>query len=288
MPRVLRTLRRAARAAARRLWVAEGVQQCGEPLSPEIRARFVALGLTSDELDALDLREASIRYPEGWRDRGNRIYLAAGVGLNPEFVTASAELGGLSGVAIVLGSPIDGLAVLGIHGDDASVFIGPECWLPSAQVHCGGGSSVVLRRLVTCTFAGHLDARNGGAIFADTDQLWASRVYIATDDMHSLLDAETGARLNPRGGRIRLARHVWLGQESVVLGGAHIAEDSVVGMRSMVRAGSYPEGSVLVGTPARIARTGVTWSREDVTGIADYPRPAGRVAPNAAVDNSVR
>src|SRR5690554_5747490 len=126
VPRLVRILRRVAGGALRRLRPAAGATQRGEPLSVETRARFMSLGLTGDELDALDLREASIRYPDGWRGRNNRIYLAAGVELNPEFVTGNAELSGLSDVAVVLASPIDGLAVLGIHGDDASVYIGPE------------------------------------------------------------------------------------------------------------------------------------------------------------------
>ncbi|MBF0673448.1 MAG: hypothetical protein IR160_12780 [Salinibacterium sp.] len=244
------------------------VEHRGAALSEAARERLLSHGLEASELDALDLREAGLRYPEGWRERGNRIYLADGVALVPEFVAANSELSQLSGVLVVLGSPIDGLAVLGIHGDGALVFIGPECWLPSTQVHCGADSAVVLRRLVTCTFAGHVDARNGGAIFADIDQLWSERVYIATDDMHTLIDVKSGARLNPFGGRISIGPHVWLGRESVITGGARLGANSVIGMRSLVRAGTYPEGAVLVGTPARVGRTGVTWSRDDLPGDA--------------------
>lgn len=226
--------------------------------------RLTALGLDRDEVEALGLREAAVEFPEGWRERDNRLYAAPGVTVHPDFVTARSAFAGASGCLVVLASPVDALAAFGVHGDGATVFVGPECWLPSAQLDCGANSSIVLRRRTTCAFAGQVDARNGGAVFADVDQLWASHVYLATDDMHTLLDAASGARINPFGARIALGRHVWLERDVAVAGGADIGDDCVVGFRSLVRAGSYPAGSVLAGLPARVVKSGVTWDRADV------------------------
>jgi hypothetical protein len=259
-------LRRIIRGVRRRF--ASAPIPPGDLISVEILDRLVALGLERSEVDALEYREAGIPYPDGWRRRGNRLYVAPGVRVATDFIVGNAARSSLSNVVVVLGSPIDNLAAFGVHGDGATVYIGQECWLPSAQVHCGAESSVIFRRLVTCTFAGHIDARNGGSVFADTDQLWASRVYIATDDMHALLDADSGERLNTFGGHIRIESHVWLGQEAVVTGGASIGENSVIGMRSLVRNGTFPSGAVLAGTPARVVRSGVTWDRRDIASHA--------------------
>ncbi len=83
-----------------------------------------------------------------------------------------------------------------IGGDDALVFLGPDSAFTCSSIYCGSGSSIVLVGGVTATRCAIIDARNGGSIFAEPGQLWASDVYVATDDMHRLTDVATGMRLN--------------------------------------------------------------------------------------------
>jgi acetyltransferase-like isoleucine patch superfamily enzyme len=123
---------------------------------------------------------------------------------------------------------------------------------------------VILHGKVVGTGEAVLDARNGGSIVAERDQLWAGRVYIATDDMHSLEDLETGVRFNAYGGHIRLGEHVWLGREAVVTGNVEIGACAVVGLRSLVRGQKVPAHTAVAGTPARVIREGITWRAEDV------------------------
>ena len=84
-----------------------------------------------------------------------------------------------------------------------------------------------------------------------------------TDDTHAIRDAVTGQRLNTFGGRIVIDRHVWLCEHARVLDGASIGPNSIVGADSLVKRRVVPPNSVAVGVPARIVRSGVTWSRED-------------------------
>ena len=259
MRRALRAVRRGAPAA-----VALPIRALAPPMDDACRARLVGLGLEGPELDALELREASCLLPPGWRERGNRILTARGVGVRPDLVTGNAALSSVSDCLIALASPIDNVAVVLAEGRGATLFVGPECWLPNAQVFVGAGSSIVLRSHATSTWAANLDARNGGTIFADRDQLWATNVYIATDDMHALRDRTSGERLNARGAHIRFGPHVWLGRDSAVLGNTTLGSDTVVGMRSIVRNKSHPCGVALGGSPARVLRTNVTWSRDDL------------------------
>lgn len=237
----------------------------GIPISDAALGRLVSLGLDHEELIQLDFREPPVEIPDGWRERGNRLYVASRATVRPDFLIGNASLiGDLSGALIVLATTVDNFAAFLVSGNEATVYIGPECWLPNAQLHCGDGSTVILRRLVTCTWGGRLDARNGGRVFADDDQLWASDVYIATDDMHAVRSVATGERLNRRGGRIRFGRHVWLGMEAVVTGDVELGANSIVAMRSVVRHGAFPASVVLAGTPAKVVRTGTTWSRDDL------------------------
>ncbi|MBV6729074.1 hypothetical protein KU893_18400 [Nocardioides daeguensis] len=234
----------------------------GERLSGAHRERLAALGVTSDLLDRLDLRAVDGPLPPWWARRGNALYVTPGLPWPADRIRNLTELK-VSNALVVLASDIEDATWVRLHGDDATFFVGPGCLLPQSEIHCHAGSAIVLTEQVTCTCRGQLDARNGGRIVAHPDQLWASDVLLATDDMHRLQDAETGARINGYGGVIELGRHVWLGRDAVVTGNVTIGEDSVVGMRSLVRNRTFEAGTAIAGTPGRAVRTGVTWTRED-------------------------
>jgi acetyltransferase-like isoleucine patch superfamily enzyme len=234
----------------------------GVALTGEHRARLVAAGAEPEVLARADLRAVTAPLPPWWDERGNALYLGAGVEL-AESVVGRLALYPFSGVLLAFGSTLPHLASLLIGGDEALVFVGPGTELTAGDVYCGARSAIVLNGDTVATRCAVLDARNGGAIVAAADQLWAANVYLATDDMHRLEDLETGERINPYGATIRLGRHVWLGREAIVTGHVEIGEGAVVGSRSMVRGQKVPAHTAVAGTPARVIREGITWRGED-------------------------
>lgn len=99
---------------------------------------------------------------------------------------------------------------------------------------------MVLNAQVVANRCAIVDARNGGSIVAEPDQLWAANVYVATDDMHRFEDAETD---HDRALRHRRRRR----------GG-----DPGEGARP-----EDPAPTAVGGCPARVIREGVTWRGED-------------------------
>jgi acetyltransferase-like isoleucine patch superfamily enzyme len=83
---------------------------------------------------------------------------------------------------------------------------------------------------------------------------------IWSSDMHSLTDIESGKRINPARD-IYIGDHVWLAYDVLVLKGSSIGSGSMVGARSLVN-GKFPENSLIVGSPARVVRQGITWSMD--------------------------
>jgi acetyltransferase-like isoleucine patch superfamily enzyme len=79
-----------------------------------------------------------------------------------------------------------------------------------------------------------------------------------TSDMHSILDKQTGLRINPAAD-IVIGDRVWLGRGVLVLKGSSIGDDSVVGARSLVSGGILPPNSVIAGAPAKVIKSDVTW-----------------------------
>ncbi len=88
--------------------------------------------------------------------------------------------------------------------------------------------------------------------------LIADQVEITTSDMHSIVDAHTGARLNPARD-IHIGARVWIGQRAIVLKGSRIGAGSVIGAAAVVT-GEIPENCVAAGNPARIVRRDASWN----------------------------
>ena len=235
----------------------------GAQLAEEHRARLRSLGVPAEVLDAQDLRlVGGGPLPAWWEQNGNALYARPGFPI-PEKLVETMVFYPFSGALIVLGTDITSVASLLLGGDDATIFIGPDTFMSCAELYCGASSSIVLVGKVVATSRAVVDARNGGSVFAEWDQLWAAGVYIATDDMHRLEDLETGERLNPYGAHIRLGEHVWLCRDAVVSGHTEIGAGCVVGLRSVVRGQKVPAHTAVAGTPARVIREGITWRGED-------------------------
>jgi len=231
-------------------------------MTPAHRDRLIAAGVGIDLLDSVALQEVVDGWPDWWSAYGNALYLKEGLALNRKVFDVMVTYP-FREALIVIATGTEALASLLLGGDDATVWIGPDSYLGYGELYCGAGSSIVLTSGVVATRCPVVDARNGGSVVAEHDQLWAANVYIATDDMHRLEDAETGARLNPFGAHIHFGEHVWIGRDAIVTGHVDIGHDAVVGARSLVRGQKVEPHTAVAGTPARVIREGVTWRGED-------------------------
>ena len=231
-------------------------------LAPEHRERLTSAGADVDAVDARVWRLVDDAVPGWWHDCGNALYLADGAFLPPK-VLEQLTLFPVRDVVVAVGSALRSISTLLVGGDGATVFVDAGCELTGGEIYCGGGSSIVLHGPLVATRCAVVDARNGGSIVAGPEQLWASDVYVATDDMHRLQDVATGERLNSFGASIRIGRHVWLCKDAVVTGHVEVGDGSVVGLRAVVRGQKIPDHVAVGGHPARVLREGVTWTYDD-------------------------
>jgi len=82
--------------------------------------------------------------------------------------------------------------------------------------------------------------------------------------MHTIVDLETLKAINAARD-ILLEPHVWIGQNTLLLGGSYVGAGSVVGANSVVTAGrSRTRWAVYAGNPVRMLRQNATWDRESV------------------------
>ncbi len=216
-------------------------------------------GPASPHTSGLKVRRADL--PDWWT-AGDNLLLAADDAKVPQF-RLNPTKPPASKVVVVVGAQ----AVFdhfNLGGEGALVVIGDGVYCAVGALSCLQASTVLIGEGTTATNWAMLDACNDGVIIAGEDNMWAHGVSLMTDDTHAIRDVATGRRLNTRGGRIVIDRHVWLGENARVLGGAQIGHDCVIGAGAMVKNGEIASNSVCVGVPARVVRSGVTWSREDL------------------------
>lgn len=142
-------------------------------------------------------------------------------------------------------------------GSNVVVRIGSNCRLGNLMIHASGENSISIGTASAFNGNARLLLHEAGSIEIGADCLIAAHTDFLISDMHSILDAVSGKRLNPAA-NIKLANHVWVGEGAVVLKGVHIDSDSVVGARAVVTR-SVARNTVVAGNPARVVKSGVTW-----------------------------
>ena len=100
----------------------------------------------------------------------------------------------------------------------------------------------------------------GRSLVIGDDALISNGVWIRNHDMHAVHDLSTGEQLNPTPVDCILERHVWLGQDTLLLGCERIGMGSIAGARALVK-GSLPANVAAGGIPARVLREDVSWGR---------------------------
>ena len=110
-----------------------------------------------------------------------------------------------------------------------------------------------------------------GAIVAiGDDALISGGVWIRNHDMHAIHDLSTGAQIGRPAVDTVLERHVWLGQDAMLLQVERIGMGSIVGARSLLKGRVQPRVA-MAGTPARVIRRDVSWGR-DLEGMTNAER----------------
>lgn len=90
--------------------------------------------------------------------------------------------------------------------------------------------------------------------------MFSREIEIRTTDAHSVIDRESGRRLNLPAS-IEIGDHVWVGVGAIINKGARIADDNIVGAMSFVSKSFEESGTIIAGVPAKVVRTGITWAR---------------------------
>ncbi|VVE74380.1 transferase [Pandoraea captiosa] len=166
------------------------------------------------------------------------------------------EAESLTGVEIVLKS-VPAL-YLAISDSEQKVTVGEKCsgrWI----FHLWGPAIVQIGDRVTSNGTDCF-INPGGSMLVGDDCMFAN-AFVHVGDNHAIIDAVSGAPLNySPNARIEFKKHVWVASRATILADTTIGAGCVIGAGSIVK-GNFDDKSLIVGVPAKVVRTGVSWTR---------------------------
>jgi acetyltransferase-like isoleucine patch superfamily enzyme len=141
-------------------------------------------------------------------------------------------------------------------GRNCRVSRGAVLWFEDhdGALHVGSGTTMV---------EVHVAVTENSSVSIGEDCMLANDIDIRTGDSHSVIDTQTGERLN-FAGDVVIGRHVWIAPHTVVLKGVSIGENSIIATGAVVTKSCGP-GVIIGGNPAKVIKTGVSWKRERVS-----------------------
>lgn len=144
-----------------------------------------------------------------------------------------------------------------VFGKDC--VIGPECYFSLV----GNNLTIIIGSKTTFTRECEVRAEEHDvSVTIGEDCMFSNNVRVRTSDGHSIIDKETGKRLN-RPASVKIGNHVWFTPGCRIMKGAEIGDGCIVGTNAIVTK-SHPADTLIVGSPARDAKGGVTWAREQL------------------------
>lgn len=140
----------------------------------------------------------------------------------------------------------------------ADIVIGKDCNLGALQIFAlAPGVLIEIGPWTSFNGSCQILAHEPAKVRIGIGCLFGADCMLAASDVHQILHADSGERLNPAAD-ITIEDHVWCGPRVSVLRGSHISRDSVVGLGSVVT-GTFRSNVLIAGAPARILRDRVTW-----------------------------
>lgn len=145
-------------------------------------------------------------------------------------------------------------------GDNNQILIEPHCIISGLFSCRGDGNKIKIGKFTTMVDA-RFDAEYGSEITLGKDCMLSRAIEIRTGDTHSIIDADTGVRVNmPKS--VKIGDHVWLGYGVNIGKGADIKGNTVVGSGSFCSQSLEEGNCVVAGVPAKIIKRNVIWDRK--------------------------
>jgi acetyltransferase-like isoleucine patch superfamily enzyme len=154
-----------------------------------------------------------------------------------------------------------------ISGNGNQVFIDKESEIKGLGIMCGNhvpahGTRIHIGAEFTIEAGGRFYLYNSGNVLEIGDEcMFSSNITLrGGESPHLIFDKDSGEYLDQSEG-VFIGRHVWVGEGVYITKSASIADESVVGARSVVTRRFVQPHVAIAGNPARVVRENLQWIR---------------------------
>lgn len=153
--------------------------------------------------------------------------------------------------------------VIRMIGDNNSIVFGKSCYVGANCSFWLEGCNIVIHIGDNCTFTKSVhfcSQEDGMSINVGEDCMFSNNIIVRTSDSHPIYDRISGKRINsPKS--VMIGKHVWVAPNTNIMKGAIIGDGAIIGSKSLVT-NEIPENSLAVGTPAKVVKTDIFWTRD--------------------------
>lgn len=150
-----------------------------------------------------------------------------------------------------------------IRGNNNTLVIGQDCTIGSECSFWmeGNNISIEIGSHSSFTLRCHLNAQEDNTMITiGEDCMFSNQVIVRTSDSHPIYDMATLLRLN-KPQNVVIGNHVWIAPNTKIMKGSVIGDGCIIGSDTTTNK-TYPANSLIVGRPAMVVKSNVTWSRE--------------------------
>ena len=150
-----------------------------------------------------------------------------------------------------------------IRGNHHKLIIGESCFMGKGEIWMEDDhGSLIIHNHTTIEHAHLAVTESHSSLEIHKDCMIAKQVEIRTGDSHSIIDMETGKRIN-YAANVILNEHVWVGAHAKILKGVTIGNNTVIATGAIVTS-DIPPYSIAAGIPARVIKTNTDWKRDRI------------------------
>lgn len=163
-------------------------------------------------------------------------------------------------IAIGKGAPFSGR--FAFNGDDSLLVVagmGAMGGASTVRMTFAPGGAAYLGLGMTSVSSDWIIEGAGACLVIGDDLMASWNVAVRNFDSHALFDLAERRVIN-RADNLHIGPHCWLGQDARILRGVRVGAGSVIGAGAIV-VGEVPRASAVAGSPARVVRSGVSWTR---------------------------